>query len=128
MGILYKKYQNAGKMAKVHSDFKAIKSEAVKKAEQEKEDVKNTARKRGEMDDAARKRYNATLKAKNKNIQLLYIFKLNVSVIHSDAPSQLQLHLSVSLDMADTPNFRMFRDSFDMRHHAWISIFYSRWP
>ncbi len=52
------------------------------------------------------------------------IFKLNVSVIHCDAPSQLQLHLSLSEVMADKPNFRMFRDCFDMHHHAWISIFY----
>jgi hypothetical protein len=27
----------------------------------------------------------------------------------------------VLVDMADKPNFRMFRDSFDVRHRAWIS-------
>ena len=30
----------------------------------------------------------------------------------------------VLVDMADKPNFRMFRDSFDIRHHVLISIFY----
>ena len=30
-------------------------------------------------------------------------------------------HSHVLVDMADKPNFRMFRDSFDVRHRAWIS-------